>query len=77
MKLANAINRNRKFRGSGAEGPAVLTLPIQAKPEFGRNQVPKGRLNLAQDASPGFILEHDSVPKGRLKLCQNAHKPSS
>jgi hypothetical protein len=57
--------------------PAILILPIHAKPDFRRNPVPKGRLNLAQDASPGFILEHDPVPQGRLKLCQDAHKPSS
>jgi hypothetical protein len=32
--------------------------------------VPKGRLNLAQDASPGYIVQHDQVPQGRLKVVQ-------
>jgi hypothetical protein len=30
--------------------------------------VPKGRLNLAQDASPGLDLSYDPVPQGRLKI---------
>ena len=39
-----------------------------------RNLVPKGRLNLAQDASPGYIKKHDLVPQGRLKEdCVAAH----
>jgi hypothetical protein len=35
------------------------------------NSVPQGRLNLAQDASPGYITKHDSVPQGRLKVVQD------
>jgi hypothetical protein len=34
--------------------------------------VPQGRLNLAQDASPGYIMQHVSVPQGRLNLAQDA-----
>jgi hypothetical protein len=33
--------------------------------------VPKGRLNLAQDDSPGYIVRHDQVPEGRLKVVQD------
>jgi hypothetical protein len=33
------------------------------------NSVPQGRLSLAQDASPGYIMQHDRVPQGRLKGC--------
>jgi hypothetical protein len=34
--------------------------------------VPQGRLNIAQDASPGYIMQHDQVPKGRLKVVQDS-----
>jgi hypothetical protein len=30
--------------------------------------VPEGRLNLAQDASPGLDLKRRPVPQGRLKI---------
>ena len=30
--------------------------------------VPQGRLNLAQNASPGWDVKGDSVPQGRLKM---------
>jgi hypothetical protein len=33
--------------------------------------VPQGRLNLAQDASPGYIMKHDRLPQGRLKVVQD------
>ena len=36
------------------------------------NSVPQGRLNLAQDASPGLDLKGRSVPKGRLKIGRDA-----
>ena len=36
------------------------------------NSVPQGRLNLAQDASPGLNLKGDPVPEGRLKIGRNA-----
>jgi hypothetical protein len=36
------------------------------------NSVPKGRLNLAQDASPGLDVKGRPVPKGRLKMCRDA-----
>jgi hypothetical protein len=32
------------------------------------NSVPQGRLNLAQDASPGLDLKGRPVPQGRLKI---------
>jgi hypothetical protein len=35
------------------------------------NSVPKGRLNLAQDASPGLDVKGRPVPKGRLKMCRD------
>jgi hypothetical protein len=38
-------------------------LPLATK----FHKVPKGRLNLAQDAVLGSISEDDSVPQGRLK----------
>jgi hypothetical protein len=34
--------------------------------------VPKGRLNLAQDASPGLDLAGGPVPQGRLKIGRDA-----
>jgi hypothetical protein len=34
--------------------------------------VPKGRLNLAQDASPGLDLKGRPVPEGRLKIGRDA-----
>src|ERR1700730_483705 len=34
--------------------------------------VPKGRLNLAQDASPGLVLKGRPVPKGRLEIGRDA-----
>ena len=37
----------------------------------GTNLVPQGRLNLAQDASPGYTMKHDQVPQGRLKVVQD------
>jgi hypothetical protein len=36
-----------------------------------RSSVPQGRLNLAQDASPGSIMRHGRVPQGRLKFVQD------
>ena len=36
------------------------------------NSVPKGRLNLAQDASPGLDLKGRPVPQGRLKIGRDA-----
>ena len=36
------------------------------------NSVPEGRLNLAQDASPGLDLKGRSVPQGRLKMGRDA-----
>jgi hypothetical protein len=36
------------------------------------NSVPQGRLNLAQDASPGLDLGERPVPQGRLNLAQDA-----
>jgi hypothetical protein len=33
--------------------------------------VPKGRLNLAQDASPGYFIRNDLVPQGRLEVFQD------
>jgi hypothetical protein len=36
------------------------------------NSVPQGRLNLAQDASPGLDLKGRPVPKGRLKIGRDA-----
>ena len=36
------------------------------------NSVPEGRLNLAQDASPGLDLKGRSVPQGRLELGRHA-----
>jgi hypothetical protein len=35
------------------------------------NLGPQGRLTLAQDASPGYIMRHDLVPQGRLKIVQD------
>jgi hypothetical protein len=32
------------------------------------NSVPEGRLNVAQDVSPGLDLKNDPVPQGRLKM---------
>ena len=32
------------------------------------NSVPQGRLNLAQDASPGLDLQARPVPQGRLEI---------
>ena len=36
------------------------------------NPVPQGRLNLAQDASPGLDLKGRPVPQGRLKIGRDA-----
>jgi hypothetical protein len=36
------------------------------------NSVPQGRLNLAQDASPGLDLGERPVPQGRLKIGRDA-----
>jgi len=36
------------------------------------DSVPKGRLNLAQDASPGLDLKGRQVPQGRLKIGRDA-----
>jgi hypothetical protein len=36
------------------------------------NLVPKGRLNLAQDASPGLDLKGRPVPEGRLEIGRDA-----
>jgi hypothetical protein len=36
------------------------------------NSVPKGRLSLAQDASPRLLRKDDPVRKGRLKMSRNA-----
>jgi hypothetical protein len=36
------------------------------------NSVPQGRLNLAQDVSPGLDLKGWRVPQGRLKTGRNA-----
>ena len=36
------------------------------------NPVPKGRLNLAQDASPGLDSKGRPVPQGRLKIGRDA-----
>jgi hypothetical protein len=36
------------------------------------NSVPQGRLNLAQDASPGLDLKGRPVPQGRLKIGRDA-----
>jgi hypothetical protein len=35
--------------------------------KFEGRKVPEGRLNLAQDASPGLGLKGRQVPQGRLK----------
>jgi hypothetical protein len=36
------------------------------------NSVPEGRLNLAQDDSPGLDLKDDPVPQGRLRIGRDA-----
>ena len=36
------------------------------------NSVPQGRLNLAQDASPGLDLKGRPVPQGRLEIGRDA-----
>jgi hypothetical protein len=36
------------------------------------NSVPQGRLNLAQDASPGLDLKGRPVPQGRLEIDRDA-----
>ena len=36
------------------------------------NSVPEGRLNLAQDASPGLDLKGRPVPQGRLEMGRDA-----
>jgi hypothetical protein len=35
------------------------------------SSVPEGRLNLAQDVTPGYTGNIDSVPEGRLKVVQD------
>jgi len=37
-------------------------------PQGLKSLVPQGRLNLAQDASPGLDLKGRPVPQGRLKI---------
>jgi hypothetical protein len=37
-----------------------------------RNSVPQGRLNLAQDASPGLDSKGRLVPQGRLEVGRGA-----
>jgi hypothetical protein len=37
-----------------------------------RRSVPEGRLNLAQDGSPGLDLKRRLVPQGRLKIGRDA-----
>jgi hypothetical protein len=36
-----------------------------------REPVPKGRLRVAQDVSPGYRSQSGTVPKGRLKMSQD------
>jgi hypothetical protein len=55
MKAAHAGVDGAPCRKSGYVGP----FP---------NSVPQGRLNLAQDASPGLDLKGRPVPQGRLKI---------
>jgi hypothetical protein len=40
----------------------------QGRKSVCENSVPEGRLNLAQDASPGLDLKGRPVPEGRLKI---------
>jgi hypothetical protein len=46
-----------------------LVLPVKQYAEKSI-KVPKGRLRVAQDVSPGCVREYDLVPKGRLKITQ-------
>jgi hypothetical protein len=44
--------------GNGFKGLCVF-LQVQALEPILPDPVPQGRLNLAQDASPGYIMKHD------------------
>jgi hypothetical protein len=52
----------------------ALLFCIRARPQRLRKnsqKVPKGRLHLAQDDSPGYLHAVRVVPKGRLNLAQD------
>ena len=62
----------------GAAPPALDRMPTDpalprgvCEPHF-QNSVPQGRLNLAQDASPGLDLQGRPIPQGRLKIGRDA-----
>ena len=78
-RFGRRLGRGLECRSRSATSNAKLTVPMTRRTPF-RNSVPKGRLNLAQDASPGLDLRTtqsrracpELVERGRLKIGRDA-----
>ena len=74
LTALHAAENSVLYQGTTLVGPLIENTPgfrACAGTAF-PNSVPQGRLNLAQDASPGLDLKRRLVPQGRLEIGRDA-----